>query len=557
MKKKLLITLIAVCTILFAVGIINVSAKVIDSGTCGDALTWSLDDAGTLIIDGNGIMINYDTINITTKPPWYSRRDSIVKIIINDGVTSIGNLAFFDCEGLTSITIPNSVTSIGESAFNSCSNLESITIGTGVTSIGERAFVDCSKLKRVDISDLSAWCEISFCEIGGASNPLSSAHNLYLNGALVTDLIIPDDVTSIGGAFEGCYSLTSITIPDSVTSIGNYAFSNCDGLTSITIPDSVISIGDCAFFDCEGLTSINIYSGLNSIGHYAFSDCDGLTSITIPDGVTSIGNGAFLGCDALTNINIPTSVTSLSYNTFSNCDSLESITIPNSVTNMGFYTFSNCDSLKSVIIPHGVTDIGEGTFMYCSSLDNITIPNSVSCIGKYAFQYCSNLKSIAMPYSVTSIMYGAFQYCSNLTDVYYNGSEEEYDEIYIELYNNPFTNANLHFTSSEYRVNSIAIKDMLGNQLSAIPTGTFLTTISFTNLNANDDAVIVIAQYTDAGAFKGLMYIQTEDVPTGSTIKLSIPVDNSNGDVAKLKAFCWESFGSLTPMGNSAAFPNE
>ena len=109
----------------------------------------------------------------------------------------------------------------------------------------------------------------------------------------------------------------------------------------------------------------------------------------------------------------------------------------------------------------------------------------------------------------------------------------------------------------DYRINEITIKDMSGNSLQAIPTGTFLATVSFTNVSSNADTVIILAQYTDAGAFKGLMYIQTEDVPTGSTIKLSIPVDNSNGDVAKLKAFCWESFASLTPMGNSASFPAE
>ena len=109
----------------------------------------------------------------------------------------------------------------------------------------------------------------------------------------------------------------------------------------------------------------------------------------------------------------------------------------------------------------------------------------------------------------------------------------------------------------EYRINSVTLKDMSGNSLQSIPTGTFLATVSFTNVNSSTDAVIILAQYTDAGAFKGLMYIQTEDVPTGSTIKLSIPVDNSNGDVAKLKAFCWESFGSVKPMGNSVSFPTE
>ena len=109
----------------------------------------------------------------------------------------------------------------------------------------------------------------------------------------------------------------------------------------------------------------------------------------------------------------------------------------------------------------------------------------------------------------------------------------------------------------EYRINSVTLRDISGNSLQSIPKGTFLATVSFTNVSSSTDAVIILAEYTDAGAFKGLMYIQTEAVPIGSTIKLSIPVDNSNGDIAKVKAFCWKSFGSLTPIENSAAFPNE
>lgn len=120
-----------------------------------------------------------------------------------------------------------------------------------------------------------------------------------------------------------------------------------------------------------------------------------------------------------------------------------------------------------------------------------------------------------------------------------------------------WTKQNIGGENANYIINSITIKDMSGNGLEAIPTGRFLATVSFTNVSSSADPVIILAQYTDAGVFKGLLYIQTEDVPTGTTIKLSIPVDNSKGDVAKIKAFCWDSFGSLTPMGNSASFPME
>ena len=243
--------------------------------------------------NADGVMIYYNYINngteleVTYRGSNYQSEAYRGDVVIPEEVTymnrtrkvtSIGNSAFFQCRGLTSVTIPNSVTSIGSDAFNECKGLTSITIPNSVTSIGEYTFSGCSGLPPVTI---------------------------------------PNSVTSIGaGAFSRCSSLTSITIPNSVTSIGKYAFANCSSLTSVTIPNSVTSIGDFAFCECFSLTSITIPNSVKSIGRAAFSVCRKLTSITIPNSVTSIGENAFYECSSLTSITIPNSVTSIGYSAF-------------------------------------------------------------------------------------------------------------------------------------------------------------------------------------------------------------------------------------------------
>ena len=200
---------------------------------------------------------------------------------IGDGVTSIGNYAFYNCYSLASINLPASVTSIDNSAFYSCYSLASIAIPDGVTNIGDHAFSSCYSLASI---------------------------------------AIPDGVTNIDGyAFDFCYSLASIAIPDGVTSIGTYTFENCYSLASIAIPDGVTSIGNSVFNNCYSLASINLPASVTSIGNSAFYNCRSLASIAIPDGVTNIGDHAFNGCRSLASITIPDSVTSIGRSAFSSC----------------------------------------------------------------------------------------------------------------------------------------------------------------------------------------------------------------------------------------------
>lgn len=328
---------------------------------------WSLDStSGELVISSNGDMGEW---NSKLSAPWHSERASIKKVTIKNGVTIIGKSAFEQCSNLTSVTIPDSVTSIDDSAFWGCTSLTSLTIPNSVTSIDSFAFYNCTELTGVYISDLSAWCNISFGNYN--SNPLVYAYNLYLNGNIVTDLVIPNSVTKINAmAFQGCRTLKTVRIPDNVTCIGESAFRDCVGLTGVTMGNGVTHIEEDAFRDCTALSGITLSNKLTSIGNSAFSSCSALTSISLPDTVTSMGSSVF-----------------------SNCSELTSIILSKGITKIGAETFYGCRKLKDVEIPHGVLSIGSNAFSFCNALKSINIPNTVTKINDDAFSY-GKLESI-------------------------------------------------------------------------------------------------------------------------------------------------------------------
>ena len=410
---------------------------------------------GDVVIPSSVIFNNKDYSVTSIGERAFDECSGLTSIVIPSSVTSIGNHAFYCCTGLTSIVIPNSVTSIGDLAFAECSGLTSLTIGSGVTSISEGAFCNCSGLTSVTIPNsvtsigdraFSSCSGLTSFTIPNSVTSIGKSAFSYCSG--LTSITIPNSVTSIDGrAFNSCSGLTSINvdannstydsrgncnaiietstntlvagckttvIPNSVTSIGNYAFYCCTGLTSIEIPNSVTSIGDYAF-GCAGLTSITIPNSVTTIGQWAFYDCSDLTSVTIPNSVTSIGNSAFSYCSGLTSVTIPNSVTSIDQQAFDHCSGLTSITIPTSVTSIGNAAFRNCYGLTSVTIPNSVTSIGSSAFEQ-SGLTSVAIPYSVTSIGDYTFKRCTHLTSITIPHSVTSIGEEAF-YWAGLTSV--------------------------------------------------------------------------------------------------------------------------------------------
>ena len=420
MKKRLLSFVLAVLMIASLLPATALAADIVDSGTCGaegdgSNLTWTLDSEGVLTISGNGDMNGYGFLSA----PWHYSSE-VKSAVIADGVTSIGNEAFYHCTSLTSVTIPDSVTSIGDRVFSYCTSLTSVTIPDSVTSIGDRVFSYCTSLTGIWVAE-------------GNSHYSSDASGVLFNKDKTTLVqcpgafaayTIPDSVTSIGRyAFYGCTSLTSVTIPGSVTSIGVYAFDSCASLISVTIPDGVTSIGDSAFDYCTSLTSVTIPGSVTSIGDSVFYHCTSLASVTIPDSVTSIGRYAFAYCKSLTSVAIPDGVTSIGEKAFSQCTSLTSVAIPDSVTSIGERAFYECTSLTSVTIPDSVTSIGDSVFYHCTSLTSVTIPDSVTSIGDYAFSGCTSLTSVTIPDSVTSIGEGTFEDCTSLTSVTIPDSE--------------------------------------------------------------------------------------------------------------------------------------
>ena len=349
-----------------------------------DGIYYNLIPKGNVAEVTFGNMKYSGSVNIPEKITYESVEYSVI---------TIGDYAFNDCSGLTSVIIPKSVTFIGNYAFNQCVGFTSVSIPNSVTRIGEGAFYGCSGLTSMTIPN-------SVTKIGVAAFR-------YCSG--LTSLTIGNSVTSIGSnAFEECRSLTTIVIPNTVTSIGNYAFRYCSGLASVTIPNSVTRIGEGAFYGCSGLTSMTIPKSVNSIGERAFDDCSGLTAIYITDleawckmafgEVTSnplcYAHHLYLNGEEIKDLVIPNSVSSIGGLVFAECSGLTSVTIPNSVTAIGSYAFVNCSGLTSVTIPNSVISIDDGAFSYCSGLTSVIIPNSVTVIGNYAFTECSKLEEV-------------------------------------------------------------------------------------------------------------------------------------------------------------------
>lgn len=409
--------------------------------------------------DGASVTVTYETTNYNS----YSGEVVIPNFVTHDGTTytvrTIGENAFRECDGLTSIVIADSVNKMQKYAFLQCTNLQHVTIGESLTSLSYRkagvrypAFAGCDNITSL------IWNARSCAMDGGMTilnlEQLTVGPNVKSLPNLSTDsliklvwnaiainegspvslfpnlqvAIIGDGVQALPRFFISGSQVSSLEIPNSVTCIYYGAFAQCKNLDGITLPNSLTGISGELFNGCTALTSINIPETVTYIGEKAFRNCSGLSSINIPNAVDSIGEGAFSGCTGLTGtVIIPNGITAISDSLFFDCANLEHIILPNTVTSIGHEAFSGCSGLSEFTIPKGVNAIGDGAFVGCSGLTSITIPEGVNTIGFGAFSCCTGLTSIHIPASVDSIGTYSFGYCPGITRITVDDANPTYD----------------------------------------------------------------------------------------------------------------------------------
>ena len=378
-----------------------------DSGMWGDSINWVYKEAtNTLIIGGDGEIPYTNQYYLHTRP-WSAYSSKITNIVIEDGVTAIGDCAFKNCAQLTTIEIPESVVQIGGGAFYGCSSLTGLFFPGNVTEIGVCAFYGCTDLTSVNIPK-------TVKRIGD---------DTFYNCRSLTKLVLPDGAL-YNVNFSGCSSLKEITLPNSITTLDDYAFYNCTKLESVILSDSITEISTSSFRECKNLISVKLPERVSSIGNSAFYNCSSLSSVIFPESLHYIGDCAFQNCSALGAVVFPKQLSYLGNSAFYSCDALKYIDLPDSLTYMGDSAFSRCGSLTVVELSERLTAIPHSAFYSCSELESVLVSESVVLINAYAF-------------------YG----CDALVNIFYGGTKEQWDDIVVHDDNDKLSGAELHCNS--------------------------------------------------------------------------------------------------------------
>ena len=375
-----------------------VTVASISSGTCGENLTWILDEEGTLTISGSGDMETYES---ASDVPWYSLGDDIKKIVIEEGVTGIGEASFYDECNLEAVELPATLKSIGDGAFAGCTSLSDIELPAGLLSIGSYAFQECAitaitipaGVSEIDPLSFYGCTSLESITVAEGNAGYMSEDGVVYNKAgdiLVCmpagksgSFAIPETVTTLGESSFIWSALNSVSIPDSVTTLQDYVF--CYSLlNSVEIPDSVVSAGDCVFECCDGLESASVGSGLTALGYRFFSECPYLTDVTLGENLEDLDYLTFAECISLEEITIPSKVKYIKNGTFGNCRSLKQISMPSTIEEIWYQAFFGCTSLTDISLPESLTKINRLAF-YKTGLTSVYIPRYVQLIGENAF----------------------------------------------------------------------------------------------------------------------------------------------------------------------------
>lgn len=439
--------LVVLVALLFSALFSNMKAQ---NGVCGDNLTWSFNsETGELTITGTGEMENYSDSN---SQPWIDIAKDVKRVVVADGVLSLGRNAFNNFINLESIKFSNTIKEIGQTAFSNCTKLQEVDLPQSLNKLDLYVFNECTSLK---------------------------------------ECIIPNSVTQIkAGAFYYCTSLEKVQLPVGINKIESWMFANCTSLKSIEMPNQIDSIGTYAFNACTSLTNVIIPNSVTVVEEYAFNFCKGLKEVTIGKRVVDIGDGVFRECDSLVVVNSHMeNPKPINQNTFKNyegvvlnvpigtkdkykytsywskftkicesfgdagvvetgCDGLifivyknqgvaavkssyaltESLIIPDEieldgslykVTGIHMQAFSNDNSILSLALGKNVKSIGESAFSGCKKLSKITFNDELKYIGGSSFNSTA-ISELNLPDSVEYIGGGAFLYCSNLADINLN-----------------------------------------------------------------------------------------------------------------------------------------
>ena len=605
MKKKIISTLLAATV--FTSLIPCALAENVAEGKCGENATWTLDAAGTLTINGEGVV---NVMDVSSRYRWTEYKDSIKKAVVENGITGLSEWTFDNCNVLTEVSLPDTLKSMDADTFNNCEALTNITIPATVETIGsqfssgdyESAFDRCISLEAVNVSENNP----NYKSVNGVlydknstilfyypegkkdtSYDIPNGIEIIKDGAIdyvpaLKSISIPATVTEIGYTFYGCEALETISvaegneyfttdnnvlfssdktkiyrypaakqgnsydIPQSVKEIGSYAFMGCNQLAQITIPDGVEKIDVSAFNKCISLTEITIPKSVTNMEWAIFMNCTSLKKAVIEANVNKIED-LFVDCYELENVVLPETVETIE-GAFEDCTSLAEITLPSNLQTLDYSAFRGCTALAEITLPNTLEEIGDNTFYGCTGLTEVVMPDSVTHIGSNAFRKCENLKTVYLPNALKIIDGQAFN-MTDLTYVYYDGTKTEWNSIDIATGNNELTRyAEIVTGSGDVELTGkvqiyCVAKPYMDGDLQYDSQAGTITV----PLRATSlDCVLIAAAYND----NKLISINSKALEKEATSDI-IPINADGSD--KIVVYIWDSFNGITPMCDSTA----